>query len=140
MKGSRFFVCAALVMSLSLLGCGPAAPKELKRYRVSGKVTLDSKPLTTGNITFDPGSGEVPASLDILDGNYEGKAPVGKSTVRITATRKISMKQKMGFDGPGYDQLVDENLLPARYHNDSKITREVEANDDNNFNFDLSSK
>lgn len=139
MNAKRLLVFSTIVAVTCLVGCTQPTP-EVKRARVSGKVTLDTKPIQTGSITFDPGAGEVPSTMDILDGNYEGKAPVGKNQVRIIATRKVSMKQKMGFDGPGYDQLVEENLLPPRYNLESKITRDVEASDDNKFNFDLTSK
>lgn len=139
MRINLLFACAAVGATLFVTGCNQGHTN-VKRVHVSGKVTLDTKPLTTGTITFEPGSGEVPATFDILDGNYEGKAPLGKNTVRISAMRKISMKEKMGgIEGPGYDQLVDENILPARYHNQSKITRDVEEGD-NKFNFDLTSK
>ena len=137
----RGLFLALMVIVPFAIGCGGPTHPPTKRAQVSGKITVDSKPLTTGTITFDPGSGDVPAALNILDGSYEGKAPVGKNTVRISATRKISMKEKMkGLDGPGYDQMVEENMLPPRYHNDSKIVREVDEKAENKFNFDLLTK
>src|SRR5262245_14093943 len=71
-----------------------------KKARVSGKVLLDGKPLKAGSITFDAQNGEPPSTLDILDGNYEGKAIIGKNKVMISAIEKISMKEKMKMDGP----------------------------------------
>lgn len=135
----RLVVLVGLTVSLGVLGCGPAH-KTATKARVSGKVTLDGKPLIAGTITFDPNTGEPPAVMQILDGNYEGKAAIGKNQVRLSATRKVSMREKMGFDGPGYDSEVEENALPARYNNKSQITKEVEAGEDNRFNFDLNSK
>jgi hypothetical protein len=136
----RPFLLLFVAAVLCIVGCGGAGHKSVKRVYVSGKISLDNKPLTTGTITFDPVSGEVPAALEILDGAYEGKAPLGKNTIRITATKKISMKEKMGgIDGPGYDQLVEINMLPDRYHANSKIQRDIEEGE-NKFSFDLMSK
>jgi len=109
------------------------------RAKVSGRIMIDGQPLKTGQITFDPQNGQPPATLDILDGNYEGKAVVGKNKVMISSMTKISMKEKMKMDGPGYDAMVEVNALPPRYHNDSQITRDVEDKD-NTFNFEVSAK
>ncbi len=121
------------------LGCEPKT-KDVKRVRISGKVTLDGKELPTGTIVFDPENGEAPAVMNILDGRYEGLAAVGKNRVRIAAIRKTSMKEKMGFDGPGYDSEVEENALPPRYGDKSEIVREVTPEGPNEFNFDTKSK
>ncbi len=132
-------VLALFVTAAVLGGCTKSVPPP-KRAKVSGKVTLDSKPLASGTITFDAANGEAPGSLSILDGSYEGMAPVGKTKVTITSFRKISMKEKMGFDGPGYDQQVEENILPARYSTDSKIEKEVTEAGPNEFTFNLQPK
>jgi hypothetical protein len=122
------------------LGCDKAGQVDAKRVKVSGKITLDGKALATGQISFDLGAGQVPASLSILDGSYDGLAPVGKCKVTITSFRKISMKEKTKMDGPGYDTPVDENILPDRYSTKSDIYKEVTAAGPNEFNFDLKSK
>jgi hypothetical protein len=93
----------------------------------------DKLPLLTGKILFDPVKGMPPATLDILDGRYEGRAPVGKTTVRINSSVKYSLKSKMKIEGQGYDQGVGENILPARHSKSSEIV----AGQPNVFNFDL---
>jgi len=137
MNAFRVFGLISLAAMLCLTGCSDSPPKSAKRVQVSGKVTLDSKPLTIGTITFDPGGGDQPTALDILDGSYEGRAPIGKVAVRLSAIKKISMKEKMKMEGPGYDQLVEVNMLPSRYNSESTITREVDPSGENKFNFDL---
>jgi hypothetical protein len=121
-----------------MIGCEKKV-KDAQRVRVSGKVTLDGKALTTGTVSFDPVTGEQPATFEILDGKYEGVAAVGKNKVRLAAVKKVSMKEIMKMDGPGYDTLVEQNLLPERY-SDGNITREVLADGQNTFDFDLKSK
>jgi len=128
-----------LLAGVTLVGCEKKI-EPVKRVQVSGRVTLDGSPLTTGTITFDAKNGEPPATLNIVDGAYEGRAAVGKNKVVISATKKISMREKMGFDGPGYDTPVEINAIPERYNNKSDISRELVADGDNKFNFDLKSK
>ncbi len=137
-----------LILAIALVaGCGGGGdPKDQVKAKVAGKITLDKLPLKTGKIVFDPGDGTPPADMTILDGNFEGTAPVGKCKVSITAFEKMTMKEKMRRDkkpvveGPGYDDLVEFNLLPERYNMKSDIKREVEAGKLNEFNFELESK
>lgn len=129
---------AFLAGSIVLVGCDKKAATA-ERARVTGTVTLDNKPLTTGTISFEALNGEPPSVFELLDGKYEGLVAVGKNKVRLTAVKKVSMKEKMGMDGPGYDTLVEENMLPDRYA-DGTITREVTAAGPNTFDFDLKSK
>lgn len=130
--------CALLLAAAALVGCEKKRV-DSPRVRVAGKVTLDGKPLDTGTVVFENSTGEPPGSFNIVDGKYEGLAAVGKNKVRLAAMRKVSMKEKMKMDGPGYDQTVDENLLPAKY-NDGTLVREVTAEGPNTFDFDLKSK
>lgn len=135
----RLFCCLlALGCMVGLAGCDGKVSQS-KRVPVKGKVTLDGKPLSTGHISFDPQNGEPPATFDILDGNFEGLAAVGKNKVMITSIKKISMKEKTGIDGPGYDELSEVNTLPPRYNEKSEITREVTEEGPNEFNFETKS-
>lgn len=128
-----------LFVAATLCGCNKPV-KDAKRVKISGRVTLDDKALETGSVSFDPQNGEAPAVMNILDGKYEGMAAVGKNRVMITSIKKVSMKEKMKMDGPGYDTQVEENALPPRYNEKSEITREVSAEGPNEFNFDTKSK
>jgi hypothetical protein len=135
----RFVVSFVILFAaVALAGCEKKGSGGAKRVRVTGSVTLDGKALTVGNVTFDAENGEPPAVFSVVDGKYEGVASIGKNKVRIAATRKISMKEKMKMDGPGYDQMVEENMLPARY-SDGTLMREV-LDSDNKFDFELKSK
>jgi hypothetical protein len=135
---------AALLFAL--VGCGGGKPPEQAKAPVKGSITLDGKALKTGTITFDAANGQPSSSLDILDGKFEGNAPVGVCKVQIIAFEKMTMKEKMRRDGqkviegPGYDDMTEVNLLPDRYNTKSEIKREVEAGKPNDFTFDLKSK
>lgn len=117
-------------------GCSPEKHQLSERTKVSGKVTLEGNPLTTGNIVFTAETGEPPKVLDILDGNYEGEVPIGPVKVSITSTRQTTMKEETGMDGPGYDEVTTIDILPNRYKN---MNREIKEGD-NTLNFDLKAK
>ncbi|QVL33582.1 hypothetical protein KIH39_06625 [Telmatocola sphagniphila] len=121
-------------------GCSPEKPKSQTKAQVNGSVTLDGAPLKVGKITFELGDGTPSVSLDILDGKYDGRAPVGNNLVRLNATEKVSLKEKMKMEGPGYDQLTEVNKLPERYNTKSELHKEVVSDGTNTFNFDLKSK
>ncbi len=142
----KTFAAVAAVALFALVGCGPDKPKEQEKAKVSGKVSLDGKPLTTGTVVFDASNGQPSSVINILDGKYEGNAPVGKCKVMITASEKMTTKEKLRkegkpvIDGPGYDEMTEVNLLPPRYNEKTEIMREVEAGKPNEFNFELKSK
>lgn len=134
------FGILAVCMALSL-GCGgPKGKVPTKRVPVSGTVTLDGKSLATGRVTFDAQNGEPPTTCDILNGAYAGAVMIGKNKVMLISTIKQTMKEKMKMDGPGYDEMVEFNVLPDRYHSKSEIVKEVADPGPNKFDFDLQSK
>ncbi len=126
-------LAGCLSLFLLALGCDKQT-SEVKQAHVSGTVKLDNKNLNAGTITFDPGNGEVSATIDIVDGKYEGQAPIGKNKVIISSFQKVSMKEKMKIDGPGYDEMTEINILPDRYNANSDITRDI-VEGDNTFDF-----
>lgn len=126
---------------IPLLGCGGGGSVDkLPRTMVRGTVKVDGKPLETGHITFDSQSGQPPATMSILDGNFEGRAAVGNNKVMITSIKKVTGKELYGMDGPGYDEVQEVNAIPDRYNLKSEIEREVVEGESNEFNFDLKGK
>jgi hypothetical protein len=131
-----FIACLGLT-----LGCGGVKGKvPTKRVPVSGTVKLDAKPLAAGRVTFDAQNGEPPTTCDILNGAFSGTVMIGKNKVMLISTVKQTMKEKMKMDGPGYDEMVEFNILPDRYHSKSEITKDVADPGPNQFEFNLQSK
>lgn len=121
-------------------GCGRERSQAV-RMPVRGEVLLDGKPMPHGRISFNAMGGEPPAVMEIDSGSYAGQAIVGRNRVMITASKSSSMKKAMGFDGPGYDESVEVNTLPARYNVSTELEAVVtESLAGNSFNFDLSSE
>jgi hypothetical protein len=122
------------------IGCGQGRSQAV-RVPVRGEVLLDGKPLPRGRISFNAMNGEPPATMQIQNGSYAGPAIVGRNRVMITASKSSSMKKTMGFDGPGYDESVEINMLPARYNVATELEAVVaEDVQKNSFGFELLSE
>jgi len=145
MSYCRFCLCSAGLLALAALaGCGPGNP--LGREAVSGRVTLDGKPLEFGNISFDPvvPTGGVRSGALITDGEYSIDAhkglPPGEYKVRIFAgeANPPDMQAPDGGELPApAAELPGVSLIPPEYNVQSDIVREVTADGDNRFDFEI---
>jgi hypothetical protein len=133
-----------------VVGCGPRRPATAP---VSGRVTFNGKPLTTGQVMFYPDRGRTSVSPIDADGRYRlttfkpgDGALLGHHRVTIEAAR-VAMQGKMpknveeemrghGFS-PGATTV--ERLAPERYSEleTTPLTADV-APQENTINFDLS--
>ena len=134
----RYHRCAAwlLLLPLLLLGCGQKGPKVAP---VSGRVTLDNKPLANADVTFTPTEpGPKNTNLESSartdeQGRYSlkmvqdrrGGAPVGANKVRISLIERG-------------EKIV--NRVPRAYNQDTKLTFTVPAEGTKEANFDLNSQ
>ena len=115
-----------VVMVMSFAGCGKTGSKIAP---VTGRITLDGKPLEKADILFQPDGSKPPSSgRTIADGRYELAykrgvmgGTVGPNTVRITISS---------------DVVENPPNIPARYNSESELTKEVKSGP-NEFNFDL---
>ena len=128
---------------LAIVGCGPnVAP-------VSGKITLDDKPLAGATVIFTPESEDKnpgPGSnaktdasgqymLQLNTGGTKG-AIIGKHRVRITAYEGDDNE----IPSSGSDMKVFRKLLiPDRYNSQTELTIEVPAGGTTSANFELKS-
>jgi hypothetical protein len=134
--------CLFVVMvSLALVsGCGPSGPEIA---RVSGVVTLDSKPLPEAFVFFrHADGGRISEAFTNDKGEYklnysleESGAMVGTNTVRIS-TFIEAVKEDSGAIVKGTNK---KELVPPKYNKQSELTAEVKSGN-NILNFDLKSK
>jgi hypothetical protein len=144
---NRFYVLLSL--SVLLAGCG-GDPSKPALGRVSGTVTYQGKPLTTGLVTFIPSSGPgastgQPASGEInSSGGYSlttfeagDGAVLGTHTVTVQA-REGAMQTGKGMPAPGEVVKVPKSLIPEKYAKGgtSKLQFEVKAGS-NTYNIEL---
>jgi hypothetical protein len=148
-KTSRFLACRRLVLAASafMAGCGGSgATDDLPRSAVSGKVTLDDKPLESGSISFDPEPGvKDPVSVGgvIKDGSYSidkasGPTP-GSYRVAIQASDATSSAIQPGVAPGETPRVKSKSKIPAKYNNKTELKKEVAAGESNAFDFELKS-
>lgn len=129
-RGSRLALVACIAWCLA--GCGRTTGPTT--YAVSGTVTLDGKPLSTGNVIFYPEAENMPAVMGkFQQGRYAMRAVAGRHRVAIQA---VSDKPRVvGKLLPP----VFESIVPARYNQSTTLSAEVSPEGPNRFDFDLTS-
>jgi hypothetical protein len=115
-----------LLMLAVLAGCGKSGPEVAP---VSGRVTLDGKPIKFANVIFQvegksPGVGRTDDNGRYVLMYKRGVpgAPIGQNRVSIALDTELAR-------GP--------QTVPARYNTETELEREVMPGDDNVFDFDL---
>jgi hypothetical protein len=133
---SRLFFLVVLACAGLVLGCGQ---KEVALAPVSGKVTVDGQPLTSGSVSLVPdvplgnegaqvadkmatpglsgGKIEPDGTYKIYTGGKEG-APLGKYKVRVVPPQTETNKDKDAKGEPdiGYKrEYTDANKTPLHY-------------------------
>lgn len=114
-------VLLSLGIAFAVVGCdgGP------RTYRVVGEVAWQGTPIADGVINFLPHDGNVPpATAKIVNGRYEARVPAGTMKVEIFADKDLGYSAAMG-------QHVKTRLIPPEYNSTSRLTFDVQPNDDN---------
>ena len=133
---ARYASLSGMLTALLLVGCAKSG-SELAL--VSGRVTLDAQPIVGARLRFQPeASGGSPSygSTD-RDGRYElgykrdqKGALIGWHAIRI----------ELGADRAGAgSKNSPPRVLPARYNVKTELRRAVKADENNEFNFELTS-
>jgi hypothetical protein len=139
---ARLLLGCALVL---VLGCGSR-----KFAPVSGKVTLNGKPLADATVNFQPiaKEGSIEAGVGSAgktnaDGEFtlktstgEDGAVVGNHRVMITV---LAPEVGQGDERPPRGGWPLKDTIPARYNNQTKLTFEVKADGGNKADFPLTS-
>lgn len=128
---------SALLCVLMLGGCGPKGPEIAS---VTGKVTIDGKPLVNATVVFIPENGRPAGGRTNEKGEYvlnfvddqQGAIP-GKNAVRIT-TKRDAEETPDGKKIPAVKESI-----PSKYGSQSTLTFDVVAGKKNVANFDLTS-
>ena len=129
-----------LVLAVSF-GCGSS--DGLNRQAISGKVTLDGDPLTSGAILFEPTSKDSGTAVGatIRQGSFavsraEGPVP-GSYRVRVYASTRKQAPPAKGQTDRTPRPMVER--LPPHYNTRSELRAEVVADRVNRYRFDLDS-
>ena len=136
---TKWMACLGLiVLTSALAGCnGQSGPKVATLCDVSGTVDLDGQPMADGEISFSkPGAG--PTIIAVKDGKFAGKTSAGEKRVEIR--KYIPGKPIMMGDKPSLTPPDPENILPAKYNAESKLTATIPDAGKNDLKFEVTSK
>lgn len=124
-----------LAALLALSGCADGPPMG----EVSGKVTLDGKPVETGTMKFEHVDGKTQTTGGpIKDGVYTARVPVGPMKVSISAPKVVG--QKPIYDTPNSPVMpITVEALPERYNEKTELRLDVKTGK-NQQDYDLKSK
>jgi len=109
-----------LLLLLGVSGCGDSTMSD-----VSGKVTLDGKPVEQGVISFYPMDGKTSTTGgSIKDGTYLVKVPIGVMEVKISMPKVVG-KKKLYDAANSPERTLTAEALPPRYNDKSELRLEV---------------
>lgn len=130
-----------MLVLVALFGCGSS--DGLNRQAISGTVTLDGEPLTSGAILFEPASNESGTAVGatIRQGSFavsrvEGPVP-GSYRVRVYASARKQAPPAKGQTDRTPRPMVER--LPPHYNARSELRAEVVADRVNKYRFVLDS-
>jgi hypothetical protein len=129
MLAKRCLRFTQVLLLTAFAGCGQSGAEVAP---VSGRVTLDGRPLASADVSFQPdGARRASSGRTDADGRYrlmfkrgQPGALVGEHTVRISISREI---------------VRNPPNIPARYDTQSELRREVKVGEENVFDFELKS-
>jgi hypothetical protein len=126
-----------------LAGCGGSGPKPVP---VSGRVTLDNKPLANATLQFVPAAGAQEGAPPLSsvgttaeDGRYELILNNAAKTKGALAG-KYKVIVTLGAQSGGDSRPTYHKQLPERYNRKSELECEIPAGGRDDANFDLTSR
>lgn len=137
--------CTAVMFSLALAvsligGCSNGSADGT--VAVSGNITFDGQPLSSGKIILEPMEpGGRPYAGSIHDGHFQMYASPGQKVVRITSTRYeapqgLSKKAKTSME-VGMTQTIPVQFVPKRYNQQSELKIEIDEAGNGDLAWDL---
>jgi hypothetical protein len=138
----RRIACLLLLAALPAAGCG----KSSKIVPVSGRVTLDGRPLAEARINFQPQGDALepgPGSFALTDANGEYTLELvgGGGKGAYVGTHRVFITKSTNQPNPEDDRArAGPNLVPPKYNLQSELTCDVPSGGRTDANFDLVSK
>jgi hypothetical protein len=130
-----------VVLPWLLVGCAG----EPKTAPVSGRVTLDGKPLANATVVFMPaaaGKRAPPSSVGVTDkdGRYSLLlSSASKKEGAVVGKHKVSITLGAATDGATEAPRTVHKQLPRKYNRNTELECDVPAAGRNDANFDLQS-
>ncbi|MFO0819224.1 MAG: hypothetical protein U1A77_14855 [Pirellulales bacterium] len=129
-------VTLALAVVVFGVGCGPKDPVGPKLVPVKGTVTLDGKPMESGDVIFTAPGNAHTSSFEVKGGAYAGQAAPGENKVAVMSYKQGEAVQ-MGDQKFGGEKV---NFIPAKFNHQTTLTAKVAEGGANEFNFEVTSE
>ena len=107
-----------------------------RKYQVVGKITLDGKPLSQGEIVFSTTDNKASEAGKIHEGEYRLAVLPLPHRVAVNASILVPNPAANEFRG---DKWYYKNIVPFRYNQETILTATIVARDDNRCDFALTS-
>ncbi|MDB5346716.1 MAG: hypothetical protein JWP89_5093 [Schlesneria sp.] len=131
---------SAVLMTMSicvLCGCGSPAKDPLGRQAVTGKVTLDGKPIDAGSISFQPIAESGPATASgavITSGQYKipaesGLAPGEYRVVILSPEPEAKRSADEMMNNPS--ATPSKERVAAKFNKDTELKATIKSNSPN---------
>ena len=122
-----------MIVLLGISGCFGGGESLPELANVTGTVNLDGSPLIGANVLFQPQQGKTAFALTDENGKFElmyNQETAG--TVPGSYTVKVSKEKNP--EEPG------NNLIPPKYNENTTLKADVKSGEENDFQFDLTSR
>lgn len=142
--GSCGIFLSSIVLQFIACGCGGSTGPVT--VTVSGSVSLNGKPVPSGQIIFNDVAGVEKAYAGLIqDGEFSFPSTLGQKKVSISSPQEVIGKSTVVGGTPG-DPVSTENpaleiveAIPSRYNETTTLTADVTSNGENEFPFELTS-
>lgn len=136
MNKTSLLITPLLVLAgIITFGCNNQRPVP-KSYPVQGEVTLDGKPMPSGEIIFVSVAEGIRDTLKVANGKYSGEVLAGDRKVEIRSY--IAKEGNTKMYGPDAEPSY-VNIIPKKYNEETDLTATVKQSEDNSFSFEVTS-
>lgn len=131
-------VAATFCVAIGLIGCNNTPPIP-KSYPVSGEVTLDGKPMKSGEVTFSSVSEGIRDTVKVVDGKFADEVLPGERQIEIRSYVPVKTNNAMYASSNVNGEPSMENIIPAKYNTQSTMTATVKESEGNQYSFEVTS-
>jgi hypothetical protein len=122
LKHSPRLLSVVLIGLPILLGCSNG------KASVTGSVTIDGQPVTSGSVTFVKQGGELAREGAVIQGgSFHATVPPGTYKLELNGQKVIGKRKQKAFDGTDEEVEITEEAFPPRYNTKSELLQEIKS-------------
>ena len=108
------------LLGLSIAGCSDG------KSTITGSVTFDGQPVTSGSITFIKQGGELTREGAVIQGgSFRATLPPGTYKLEVNGQKVVGKRKQKAFDGTDEEVEITEEAFPPRYNTKSELIEEI---------------